>query len=66
MSEERRCDMHGPYSPEDAARIALGQLTPFSTDHLCPECTAAIKAAAQRLANAIDARAVELFFRGEQ
>jgi hypothetical protein len=62
----RRCDLHGPYTPEDAALIVLGQLRPSVTGYLCPDCQAAVSAAAKALADAIDARALEACIRAYQ
>jgi hypothetical protein len=55
---EQRCDLHGPYTPEQAAALVLGFKVP-ETGYVCDPCRAAIKVAAQSLADTIDARIAE-------
>ena len=58
-----RCDLHGPYTPEEAALLITGQWKPVRTGYLCAACAAAVKVQAQALADAIDAKAAEAVFR---
>ena len=62
MSITPRCDLHGPYTAEEAAALVLGTWLPEPTGHLCETCTAAVAASAQSLADAIDARASEFAY----
>ena len=54
---EPRCDIHGPYTPEQAAALVLGTWKPTPTGHLCPECRKGVAVAAKHLADRIDADA---------
>lgn len=61
---DRRCDLCGPYTPEQAAAFLLGTWKAERTDHLCEPCRAGVKVAAQELADRIDAAAAEKAYRG--
>ncbi len=56
-----RCDMCGPYTPEQAAALVVGAWKPTRTGHLCDDCRPLVAESARLLADAIDARAVEMF-----
>ena len=55
---ETRCDLCGPYTPEQAAALLLEQWKPEPTGHLCDQCRADVKVCAQEIADRIDDRAM--------
>ena len=52
-----RCDMCGPYTPDQAAALFLGVWKPKRTGHICERCKPSVAAMAKDLANEIDAKA---------
>lgn len=50
----RRCDLCGPYTPEEAAALVLGRWKPQMTGHLCAECTVLVREGANALSKRID------------
>ncbi len=55
---ERRCDLCGPVTGEQAALIVLGKWKPEPTGYLCPACQSAVSDAAKSLADKIDNQAL--------
>jgi hypothetical protein len=55
---ERRCDLHGPVSGEQAALMVLGKWKPEPTGYLCDECKAIVSRSVQALADEIDRQAL--------
>ncbi len=62
MPKRQRCDVCGPYTPEEAAGIVRGTLRLGRTGYRCPHCVAGIKVAVQALADRIDADAVQAIY----
>ncbi len=58
-----RCDMCGPYTPEQAAALVLETWKPEPTGHLCESCQMAVRTMAADLAARIDADAAEYAMR---
>ncbi len=55
-----RCDLCGPYTPDEAAAIVRGTWEqPPATGYFCDSCFKSIRLASQSLADAIDARLVD-------
>lgn len=52
---ETRCDLHGPYSPEQTALLVRGDWKHERTGYLCSRCQAAVSECAKEMADAIDA-----------
>ncbi len=60
---ETRCDLCGPYTPEQAALLILGQSPELPrTGYLCDRCRPVVAVMARELADEIDRRAVEAYF----
>lgn len=58
-----RCDLCGPFTPQEAADLVLGVWTPERTGYLHPECQAAISRAAKQMADDIDAKLADDIYR---
>ncbi len=54
-----RCDMCGPYTPEQAAALVMGAWKPERTGHLCDRCKPMVADMAQGLADSINRKAAE-------
>lgn len=56
---EKRCDLCGPVTPEQAAAMVRGHWRPEPTGYLCDNCTPKVREAARRLAEDSDAMIAE-------
>lgn len=63
MPKRDRCDLCGPYTPEQLAALLNGRCNPEPTGHLCESCAAGVKVAAQAMADFVDARAADFAYR---
>lgn len=64
MDETPRCDLHGPYTGEQAAALVLGAWKPERTGYLCASCRELVAVHAEALAASIDAHALDAYERG--
>jgi hypothetical protein len=55
---ERRCDLHGPMTGEQAALMVLGEWKPEPTSYLCDDCKALVSRSAHALSDEIDRQAL--------
>jgi len=55
---EPRCDLHGPYTGEQAAALVLGTWKPTPTGYLCSPCREYVSVQAKAMADRIDRDAI--------
>ena len=59
---EKRCDLHGPWTPEQAALLVTGRVPfPEPTGYLCQECENMVKVMVKDLADTIVQQALDHF-----